>query len=60
AMFYKTHDGRYGVTKKQGSEWQQQEIADSDSVAQLENLFDSFSKNIRNGQFTIPNFLPKS
>lgn len=60
AMFYKTQDGQYGVTKKQGSEWQQQTLVDSESTAQLEHLFDSFSKNIRNGQFAIPNFLPKS
>ncbi|MDH3327145.1 MAG: DUF3450 domain-containing protein [Gammaproteobacteria bacterium] len=60
AMFYKTQDGQYGVTKKQGSIWQQEIITDSDSTAQLEYLFDSFSKNIRNGQFSIPNFLPKS
>jgi len=60
AMFYKTQDGRYGVTKKQGSAWQQQMLDDSDNIAQLEYLFDSFSKNIRNGQFSIPNFLPKS
>ena len=60
AMFYKTHDGRYGVTKKMGGQWQQQSLNDSDSAQQLEQLFDSFGKNIRNGQFTIPNFLPKS
>lgn len=60
AMFHKTHDGRYGVTKKTAGQWQQQTLDDSDSAQQLEQLFDSFGKNIRNGQFTTPNFLPKS
>ena len=60
AMFHKTHDGRYGVTKKMGGQWQQQTLDDSDSAQQLEQLFDSFGKNIRNGQYTTPNFLPKS
>jgi len=60
ALFYKTQEGKYGVTKKQGSSWQQQKIDNSQNTAQLQFLFDSFSKNIRNGQFAIPNFLPKS
>lgn len=60
AMFYKTQDDQFGVIKKQGNEWQQQAIVNSERTAQLQNLFDSFSKNIRNGQFHIPNFLPKS
>jgi len=60
AMFYKTQDGRYGVTKRRGDLWQQQMIEGSEDVAQMEYLFSSFSKNIRNGQFAIPNFLPKS
>jgi len=60
AMFYKTSDGQFGVTKKRGDEWQQQVFYDSENIAQLEQLFDSFSKNIRNGQFNTPNFLPRS
>jgi hypothetical protein len=60
AMFYKTNDDHFGVIQKQGDQWQQQSFDDSESIAQLEQLFDSFSKNIRNGQYTTPNFLPRS
>ncbi len=59
-MFYKTHEGRFGVIKNKGGNWQQQRFDDADSIAQLEFLFDSFSKNIRNGQFVMPNFMPRS
>ena len=58
AMFYKTQDNQFGVMKKQKGGWQQQTIIDKDHIAQLENLFDAFGKNIRNGIFTVPNFLP--
>lgn len=60
AMFYKTSDGEFGVTKSEKGKWQQTPLDDSDSIEQLEQLFDSFNKNIRNGQFDIPNFLPRS
>jgi len=60
AMFYKTSDGHFGVTKRHGDQWQQQVFDDAENIAQLEQLFDSFSKNIRNGQFNTPNFLPRS
>ena len=60
AMFYKTQDEHYGVIKRLQGQWQQESISDSDNIAELENLFDSFTKNIRNGQFKVPNFLPKS
>lgn len=60
AMFYKTQDDQFGVIKKQGSDWKPEAITSSERTAQLQYLFDSFSKNIRNGQFHIPNFLPKS
>ena len=60
AMFYKTNDNHFGVVQKQGEQWRQHPFTDSDSVAQLEQLFTSFSKNIRNGQYVTPNFLPGS
>lgn len=59
AMFYKTHEGEFGVMKKIAEQWQQEMLDDKNSVAQLDQLFDSFSKNIRNGQFYTPNFLPR-
>jgi len=60
AMFYKTTDGEFGVTKFDKGKWQQTSFDDSDSISQLEQLFDLFNKNIRNGQFVMPNFLPRS
>jgi hypothetical protein len=60
AMFYKTSNGRYGITKKEKGKWQQELFNDAETVAHLERLFDSFNKNIRNGQFVMPNFLPRS
>jgi len=60
AMFYKTTDSEFGVTKFDKGEWQQTSLDDADSIDQLERLFDSFNKNIRNGQFVMPNFLPRS
>lgn len=60
AMFYKTSDDEFGVTKFEKGKWQQMVLDDSDSISQLEQLFSSFNKNIRNGQFVMPNFLPRS
>jgi hypothetical protein len=60
AMFYRTHDDQYGVIQKQDGAWKQSDYDDAESVSQLEQLFDSFSKNIRNGQFVTPYFLPRS
>lgn len=60
AMFFKTQNDNFGVIKRDSGQWRQSTIENRDNIAQLENLFDSFAKNIRNGQFTVPNFLPKS
>jgi len=60
AMFYKTSDDHFGLIQRRGDSWKQVAMSDDDNVAQLQSLFDSFSKNIRNGQFTTPNFLPRS
>jgi hypothetical protein len=60
AMFYKTPNGQYGLTKKENGQWRQEFFNDSETMTQLERLFDSFNKNIRNGQFVMPNFLPRS
>lgn len=60
AMFYRTNDMQYGVVKKQTDGWQNVKLADNNAVQQLDYLFDSFSKNIRNGVFTVPNFLPEN
>lgn len=58
AMFYKTPDEEFGVVRRQGDEWQTSAVMDERSKVQLNTLFDSFAKNIRNGMFEVPNFLP--
>jgi hypothetical protein len=60
AMYFKTQDNQFGLLKKSAGEWRQQPVSDKEQVAQMEKLFDSFAKNIRNGIFTLPNFLPAS
>lgn len=58
AMFYKTPDAQYGVIKKEQGSWAQHSVSDEQEQRQLDGLFDSFAKNIRNGLFAVPNFLP--
>jgi hypothetical protein len=58
AMFYKTSDAKYGVIKQENSNWNQAAISGDQNTRELDILFDSFSKNIRNGLFNIPNILP--
>jgi len=60
AMFYQTQQEAYGVIKKSGQKWQIQAISDVEQLAMLDNLFDSFNKNIRTGIYSVPNFLPES
>ena len=60
AMFYKTPGEGYGVFRKQENKWVQVAVEGGDNTRQLDYLFDSFNKNIRNGLFTIPNILPNS
>lgn len=59
AMFYKTPNNQYGLLNKVNNEWQQSALDSKEATSQLDNLFDSFSKNIRNGLFHVPNYLPQ-
>jgi hypothetical protein len=59
AMFYKTPDNQYGLLRRVKDDWQQFALDSKEARSQLDHLFDSFSKNIRNGQFTVPNYLPQ-
>lgn len=59
AMFYRTDDMQYGIVRKQGQSWNQSEVTATAETEQLDYLFDSFTKNIRNGAFSVPNFLPQ-
>ena len=60
AMFYKTPNEGYGVLRNSQGNWKQSVVESGENTRQLDNLFDSFAKNIRNGLFTVPNFLPNS
>lgn len=59
AMFYKTQDNQYGLLQRVSGEWQQNALDGKDANSQLDYLFDSFNKNIRNGLFKVPNYLPQ-
>lgn len=59
AMFYKTQDNQYGLMQRVGGEWQHQTLDGKEANSQLDHLFDSFNKNIRNGLFKVPNYLPQ-
>lgn len=59
SMFYRTQDNQYGLMQRVGGEWQQQSLDDEEAGGQLDRLFDSFNKNIRNGLFQVPNYLPQ-
>ncbi|ARU54354.1 hypothetical protein OLMES_0248 [Oleiphilus messinensis] len=60
AMFYKSQDDGYGVLKQQQGNWVKQAVTDKQQVIDLDGLFDAFNKNIHNGLFTVPNFIPQS
>ena len=59
ASFFRTNDMQYGVIRRTENGWVTELLSDSQSTQQLDDLFDSFTKNIRSGVFTVPNFLPK-
>ena len=59
ALFYKTPQNEYGLLRKVNNDWQQFALDSQEATTQLDHLFDSFSKNIRNGLFTVPNYLPQ-
>lgn len=58
AMFFKTPDEQYGVVRRQSNQWHQTNVEGEENRRQVDVLFDSYAKNIRNGLFTVPNFLP--
>jgi hypothetical protein len=57
-MYYRTPDGQYGHAIKEGSGWSYKTIESDDGKKQVQNLFETFKKQIRVGYFTLPNALP--
>lgn len=59
AMFYQSQSGDYGLISQQNNTWSNKMISSATDIAQLDKLFDAYAKNIRNGLYTVPNFLPE-
>jgi aspartyl-tRNA synthetase len=59
AIFYKDGES-YGMIKKRDGAWVNEKITSKDDVVNTAKLFDTFSKQIRTGKFTIKNIIPQS
>jgi len=59
AIFFKDGE-KYGLIKKENSSWVQSMITTAEDLKSTAKLFDSFTKNIRTGKFSIKNIIPKS
>lgn len=56
AMFYQTADNRYGFTKKEkDGSYRHIALKDKKQIEQVSTLFDGLKKQIRTGQYQIPN-----
>jgi hypothetical protein len=60
ALFYSTESGNYGLIRFNEGRWQRQPLQQQQQIAMVEDLFESYAKNIRTGLFTIPNYLPRN
>lgn len=59
ALFFKTPSGRVGYAARDGEGWTYR-LVDSDAEAhRVEELFESFRKQLKVGYFEIPNVLPE-
>ncbi|MEO0335293.1 MAG: DUF3450 family protein [Pseudomonadota bacterium] len=56
-LFYKTTDGQYGTLKREDDQWLFQRLVSSSDEAKVALLFESLKKQIRTGQFSLPNQL---
>ena len=59
-LFFKTQDGSYGYAKRKESGWSFERLHSKQAEQQLALLFESLQKQIRTGQFQIPNTLKES
>lgn len=53
-LYYRTSDDELGFTAKKGDMWTFQPVTDPEDKKRVENLFDSFKKQIRVGYFELP------
>jgi hypothetical protein len=56
-LFFKAQDGRRGYARRQGAAWTFVQTTDAGEIAQIDRLFDSLGKQIRQGWFELPNTL---
>ncbi len=53
-LFFKTPDGRYGLTRRQGDGWRYETVSQTDDQKRIANLMESLRKQIRQGYFELP------
>lgn len=53
-LFWRTQDRRFGEARRAGSGWEFLEITEQPARVQVEALFDSLDKQIRQGYFELP------
>ena len=53
-MYFKTHDEKFGLAKKIDQQWHYEKIKSTKNSQYVANLFDSLSKQIRQGYFQLP------
>jgi hypothetical protein len=58
ALYYRTPDGSFGSSVKQGDAWAFRSIDDQEDQKRVRTLFETFKKQIRVGYFNLPNALP--
>ena len=54
-LYFKTFDDRFGYAVPSGSDWSYTLVTDRERSQQIEKLFDSLRRNLREGFYTIPN-----
>ena len=63
AMFYQMQNHAnqevYGMVVQRQGDWKQFPLDQGEQRQQLQKLFDFYNKNIRNGLFELPDFLPQ-
>lgn len=54
-MYFRTKDERFGMAVETPQGWRFERVGDSEDARRIEDLFDSLTKQIRTGFFTLPN-----
>lgn len=54
-MYFRTKDERFGMAVDTPQGWRFERVSDAEDARRIEDLFDSLTKQIRTGFFTLPN-----